>query len=43
MADPDSVKWVSRDQIADVVLYLAGEGARAVTGETIHVLGEGIS
>ncbi len=43
MADPDSVKWVSRDQIADVVLYLAGEGARAITGETIHVLGEGIS
>jgi NAD(P)-dependent dehydrogenase (short-subunit alcohol dehydrogenase family) len=40
--DPDSVKWVSREQIADVVLFLASDASRAVTGETIQVLGEGI-
>lgn len=41
-ADPDSVKWVSREQIADVVLFLAGDGSSGITGEVIHVLGEGI-
>jgi NAD(P)-dependent dehydrogenase (short-subunit alcohol dehydrogenase family) len=40
--DPDKVAWVSRDQIADVVLFLAGDAAGAVTGETIQVLGAGI-
>ncbi len=41
--DPDSVKWVSREQIADVVIFLASDASRGVTGETIQVLGEGIS
>ncbi|HEX6064650.1 MAG TPA: SDR family oxidoreductase [Longimicrobiales bacterium] len=43
VADPQSVKWVSRDQIADVVLFLASDAASGITGETIHVLGEGIT
>ncbi len=42
-ADPDSVKWVSRDQIASVVLFLATEASSGITGEVIHVLGEGIT
>jgi NAD(P)-dependent dehydrogenase (short-subunit alcohol dehydrogenase family) len=42
VADPQSVKWVSRDQIADVVLFLAGDSSSGITGEVIHVLGEGI-
>ena len=40
--DPDSVKWITREQIADVVVFLAGETASGITGETIQVLGEGI-
>jgi NAD(P)-dependent dehydrogenase (short-subunit alcohol dehydrogenase family) len=43
VADPQSVEWVSRDQIANVVLFLASDAASGVTGETIHVLGEGIT
>ncbi|HEX6063393.1 MAG TPA: SDR family NAD(P)-dependent oxidoreductase [Longimicrobiales bacterium] len=42
VADPESVKWVSRDQIADVVLFLASDSSSGITGEVIHVLGEGI-
>lgn len=41
--DPEQVKWVSRDQIAGVVLFLASDAASGITGEVIHVLGEGIS
>jgi 3-oxoacyl-[acyl-carrier protein] reductase/2-deoxy-D-gluconate 3-dehydrogenase len=42
VSDPDAVKWVKREEIADVVLYLSSEASRAVTGQTIEVLGEGI-
>jgi NAD(P)-dependent dehydrogenase (short-subunit alcohol dehydrogenase family) len=42
VADPDQVAWVSREHIADVVLFLASDAAGAVTGETIQVLGAGI-
>jgi NAD(P)-dependent dehydrogenase (short-subunit alcohol dehydrogenase family) len=34
--------WVTREQVADVVLFLVGPGASGVTGETIQVLGEGV-
>ncbi len=37
--DPTKVKWVSRGQIADAVLFLAGPAAAGITGETLHVLG----
>jgi NAD(P)-dependent dehydrogenase (short-subunit alcohol dehydrogenase family) len=40
--NPDQVRWVSREQIANVVLFLCSDAAAAITGETIHVLGDGI-
>ena len=40
--NPDQVRWVSREQIASVVLFLCSDAAAAITGETIHVLGDGI-
>jgi NAD(P)-dependent dehydrogenase (short-subunit alcohol dehydrogenase family) len=42
VSNPDGVKWITREQIADVVVFLASEIASGITGETIHVLGEGI-
>jgi NAD(P)-dependent dehydrogenase (short-subunit alcohol dehydrogenase family) len=40
--DADTRNWVSRDAIADVVLFLAGAAAAGVTGETVTVAGRGI-
>jgi NAD(P)-dependent dehydrogenase (short-subunit alcohol dehydrogenase family) len=40
--DPAAVKWVSREDIAAVVVFLASDASKGVTGEVIHVLGEGI-
>ena len=34
--------YVSREQVADVVMFLIGDGAAGITGETIQVLGETI-
>jgi NAD(P)-dependent dehydrogenase (short-subunit alcohol dehydrogenase family) len=31
--------FVSRDEVADVVMFLVGPGARGVSGEVLHVLG----
>lgn len=39
---PADTKWVTREQIANTVVFLASDAATAITGETIHVLGEGI-
>jgi len=39
VSDPESVRWVTRDQIAEVVLFLAGEAGSGVSGETIEVVG----
>jgi NAD(P)-dependent dehydrogenase (short-subunit alcohol dehydrogenase family)/uncharacterized membrane protein len=41
--DPDSVKWVTREQVADVVAFLLSDAASGVSGEVVHVLGEGVS
>jgi NAD(P)-dependent dehydrogenase (short-subunit alcohol dehydrogenase family) len=43
VADPDRVKWVSREQVAGVVLFLASDASSGITGEVIHVLGDGIA
>ncbi|MGQ0813180.1 MAG: SDR family NAD(P)-dependent oxidoreductase, partial [Gemmatimonadota bacterium] len=40
-AGPDT-KWVTREQIANVVLFLASDASSGITGETIHVLGDGL-
>lgn len=40
--NPDTMKWVTREQIADTVLFLASAASSGITGETIHVLGDGI-
>jgi NAD(P)-dependent dehydrogenase (short-subunit alcohol dehydrogenase family) len=39
MPDADFSRWVSPEAIADVVLFLASDGARAVTGAAIPVFG----
>ena len=41
VTDPN-VKWVTREQIANVVIFLASDAASGVTGEVIEVLAEGI-
>jgi NAD(P)-dependent dehydrogenase (short-subunit alcohol dehydrogenase family) len=41
MPDADFSRWVTPDAIADVVLFLASDGAQAVTGAAIPVFGRG--
>jgi NAD(P)-dependent dehydrogenase (short-subunit alcohol dehydrogenase family) len=43
MKDQENVRFVSRQQIVDVVLFLCSDAGSGVTGETIHVLGETIA
>lgn len=38
----EDVTYVSREDVASVTVFLAGPGAAAITGETIHVLGDTI-
>jgi NAD(P)-dependent dehydrogenase (short-subunit alcohol dehydrogenase family) len=42
MANKPDAKWVSRDQIVQVVQFLLSDAASGITGETIRVLGDGI-
>lgn len=42
MEDPESAGWVTREEVVEVVLFLASQRAAGVNGETIEVLGEGI-
>jgi NAD(P)-dependent dehydrogenase (short-subunit alcohol dehydrogenase family) len=41
MPDADTGRWVQPDEVADVVLFLASDAARAVTGAAIRVFGRG--
>jgi NAD(P)-dependent dehydrogenase (short-subunit alcohol dehydrogenase family) len=41
MPDADFSRWVTPQEIADVVLFLASDAARAVTGAAIPVFGRG--
>jgi NAD(P)-dependent dehydrogenase (short-subunit alcohol dehydrogenase family) len=37
----DTTRWVQPDEVADVVVFLASDAARAVTGAAIRVFGRG--
>ncbi|HEX9003190.1 MAG TPA: SDR family oxidoreductase, partial [Blastocatellia bacterium] len=39
MPDADFSKWVSPEAIADVILFLASDGARAINGAAVPVYG----
>jgi len=41
MPDADFTRWVAPEEIAEVILFLASDAARAVTGAAIPVLGRG--
>jgi NAD(P)-dependent dehydrogenase (short-subunit alcohol dehydrogenase family) len=42
-SDPERVRWVTREQIADVALFLATPAGSGINGETIHVVAEGLT
>ena len=41
MPDADFSRWVAPEAIAEVILFLASDAARAVTGASIPVFGRG--
>jgi NAD(P)-dependent dehydrogenase (short-subunit alcohol dehydrogenase family) len=41
MPGADTSKWVPPDAIADVIVFLASDAARAVTGVALPVFGRG--
>jgi NAD(P)-dependent dehydrogenase (short-subunit alcohol dehydrogenase family) len=41
MPQADFKRWVQPEALADVIAFLASEGARAVTGAAIRVFGRG--
>ena len=43
MRPKDTSKWAKRDEIADVVLFLASPQSLGVTGQIVDVTGWGLS
>jgi NAD(P)-dependent dehydrogenase (short-subunit alcohol dehydrogenase family) len=41
MPDADVTRWVEPEAVADVVVFLASDAARAVTGAAVRVFGRG--
>ncbi|HSH46063.1 MAG TPA: SDR family oxidoreductase [Longimicrobiales bacterium] len=39
--DPERVRWVTRDEVAETALFLAGESGAGVTGQVVAVEGQG--
>ena len=42
VADAETVGWVTREEIAEVALFLASPASAGISGETIHVLGDSL-
>jgi NAD(P)-dependent dehydrogenase (short-subunit alcohol dehydrogenase family) len=42
VSDPESVDWVRREEVVDVVRFLASDEGAGVNGETVKVLGKGL-
>ena len=40
--DPEHARWVTREEIADVAVFLASDASAGISGETIHVMGDGL-
>jgi NAD(P)-dependent dehydrogenase (short-subunit alcohol dehydrogenase family) len=36
--DPSSVRWVTREQVADVALFLVSDEGTGINGEVVHVM-----
>ncbi|MGH7552397.1 MAG: SDR family NAD(P)-dependent oxidoreductase [Longimicrobiales bacterium] len=41
-AEGENSRYVTREEIAEVVLFLAGPASSGISGETIHVMGEAL-
>jgi NAD(P)-dependent dehydrogenase (short-subunit alcohol dehydrogenase family) len=41
-ANPEKAKYVTREEIAEVALFLAGDASSGISGETIHVMGDSL-
>lgn len=39
VSEPESVEWVTREQVVDVVMFLAGAAGSGIHGETVSVTG----
>ena len=40
--DPERTQWVTREEIADATVFLVSDAASGISGETVHVLGDGL-